>query len=429
MAGGMTDANITAANAAIGSYFSVSDVLHTAPMNPLVAGSGTSATQDMKNYGMILGAMSQYAKSIGMTTSLSGLVTAMMNDASDGVLNGMMGSTPVSMAGMGGTMGGDLQPNAGTAGLGAAMSQFVGSAMNRSGVTLADMQPMIDLLTGSTGALPGTTGGSTAGMLSGTAFMGTVASGTINASAIDGNGAIGAVLATGTVDGSGHFNLAIGSYSGPVMLRLAGGTYADEATGSTMTMLPATVMTAAVPSVAAGSTVSGLLVTPLTSMAQARAQNLAGGMTDANITAANAAIGSYFSVSDPLHTVPMNPLVPGSGTGATQDSRNYGMTIAAMSQYAKTIGMTTSSSGIVTVMMDDASDGVMNGSMGGTPISMGGMGGMMMGGNMQPTAGTTGLSAAMTAFLDDTAVNRSGLTVTEMQALITKLGSSSGTIQ
>ena len=52
------------------------------------------------------------------------------------------------------------------------------------------------------------------------------------------------------------------------------------------------------------------------------------------------------------------------------------MSIAAMSQYAKTIGMTTSST-MVTAMMDDASDGVMNGMMGSTPVSMGGMGALL----------------------------------------------------
>jgi hypothetical protein len=160
---------------------------------------------------------------------------------------------------------------------------------------------------------------------------------------------------------------------------------------------------------------------------------MAGGMTDANIAAANTAMASYFSVGDVLHTAPMNPLTPGSGAGATQDAKNYGMTIAAMSEYAKTIGMTTSSEGIVTAMMDDASDGVLNGMMGSTSISMGGTGGGMMGGTgggmMQSTAGTTGLATAMSTFINDTAVNRSGISVTDMQPLITRLSASNGTIQ
>ena len=82
-------------------------------------------------------------------------------------------------------------------------------------------------------------------------------------------------------------------------------------------------------------------------MAQARAQNMAGGMTDANIATANAAMATYFSVGDILHTAPMNPQMPGAGAGATQDSKNYGMSIAAISEYAKAIGM-TASSGIIT---------------------------------------------------------------------------------
>ena len=111
-------------------------------------------------------------------------------------------------------------------------------------------------------------------------------------------------------------------------------------------------------------------------------------------------------VGDILHTIPMNPRVAGSGTGASQDAKNYGMSIAAMSQYAKTIGMTVSSSGIVTAMMDDASDGVMDGMMGTASIRMGG--GMMSGTMMQATAGTTGLATAMTTFVGS-AMNKSGV--------------------
>jgi hypothetical protein len=89
-----------------------------------------------------------------MTTSSSGMVTAMMDDASDGAMNGMMGSTGISMGGMGGMMGGMMQANAGTTGLGSAMSTFVGSAMNHSGVPVTDMQPLIDKLNTSGGTIP-----------------------------------------------------------------------------------------------------------------------------------------------------------------------------------------------------------------------------------------------------------------------------------
>jgi hypothetical protein len=256
-------------------------------------------------------------------------------------------------------------------------------------------------------------------------MKGPVANATVTAFGVA-NGAKGAQLATGQTDAQGHFTMQLGTYAGTVLVEMHGGTYTDEATNTTMSMGGTDVMTSAVPGFAAGSSTT-IAVTPLTSMAQAMAQGMAGGMTDANVTAANGGVGSYFSVDDILHTMPMDPLVAGSGAAATQDQKNYGMTLAAMSQYAKTIGM-TDSSGMVTAMMDDASDGVMNGVAGSIPISMSGMGGMMGGSTMMPaTAGTAGLAAAMGEFVGS-GMNKSGVSMAEMQALMDKLDASSGVI-
>jgi hypothetical protein len=263
-------------------------------------------------------------------------------------------------------------------------------------------------------------------MIAGTAVKGPVNGTTVTAFAIS-NGMMGSQIGTGTTDAQGNFTMSIGSYSGPVMLRMSGGTYTDEAAGTTMTMQSGDFMTSMMPQAIAGSVMGGVQITPLTSMAQMKAQSMSGGMTPANITAANTAMGNYFSVSDILYTHPMNPLTPGSGTGATQDMRNYGMVLAAMSKYAQTIGMPISS-GMITLMMNDASDGVMNGMMGNTQIMMGGMGGMMGNNPMSANAGTSGLASAMTAFLGS-AMNRSGLTVADMQALMNKMNASSGQIQ
>jgi hypothetical protein len=204
-----------------------------------------------------------------------------------------------------------------------------------------------------------------------------------------------------------------------------GGTYTDEATGATMPMGGSDVMTSVVPTAEAGMAV---VVTPLTSMAQVMAAGMPGEMTAENVAAANTRMGSYFSVGDIQHTMPMDPLVAGSGAAATQGQKNYGMTLAAMSQYAKTLGMTTTSSGMVTAMMDDASDGVMNGMMGSTPISMSGMGGMMGGTMMPTTSGTSGMAGAMSQFVGSS-MNKSGVSMAEMQPLIDKLDASSGVIQ
>ena len=418
MTGGMTDANIATANTNVGAYFMVNDILHTMPMNPLVSGAG-SGSQDATNYGMTLAAMSQFSKSAGMSSS-SAIVTAIMNDAADGTLDGKMFGNPVMMGGMGMSMA--LPSTAGTTGLGAAMLAFMTSAENRSGVVASTTQALMNSLNGSTGSMMGSgAGGTVSGIMSGTAFNGPMSQGTVTAFAITG-GAKGAQLASTSMSSQGAFSMSIGSYSGSVMLQVTGGVYMDEATGTTMTMGFSDVMTVVLPTVASGATTTGIWVTPLSSMAQAFAKGMSGGMIDVNINSANTGVGNYFTVSDILHTMPINPLVPGSGTAATQDQKDCGFAIAAMSESGKTLGMTTSF-GFVTAMMSDASDGTMNGKAGGSQISMGG--GMMGGGIMQPTAGTSDIGTAMTTFLGSSA-NMSGLNATMMNALIQKLASSHG---
>lgn len=418
MTGGMTVANITAANNAMGSYFSVNDILKIQPMNPLVAGSGTGASPDAQNYGMALAAMSQYAQAQGMTSS-SAMVTALMNDASDGVMDGKAGSTAVQMGGMGGGMA--LPATAGTSGLGGAMNTFMSSSHNQSGVVATTL---MNKLNGAAAQIPVVVPAMVNATVSGTAFAGQMSQATVNAFALN-NGAMGAQIASVATDAQGNFTLPLGSYSGPVMLRVSGGTYTDEATKTTMAMVPSDVMSAVLPTVASGANVSGIWVTPITALAQSRAQGMSGGMTDANIAAANTAMGNYFSVSDILHTQPMNPLVAGSGTGASQDARDYGLTLAAMSQSAKSLNMVVSST-LVTAMMSDAFDGKMDGKMGSSPVSMA-MGGGMGPGSMATTAGTSSLATAMTDFMNSTA-NASGLTAADMAALITKLTNSNGQI-
>jgi hypothetical protein len=424
LSGGMTDANITAANTNVGKHFMVTDILHNVPMNPLTSGSGNSATQDQINYGMALAGMSQYAQSQGMSSS-SAMVTAMMNDASDGVMNGKMSGSGVMMGGMGtSTM---MPANAGTSGMASAMATFMASPQNRSGVTATMMQQLMNQLNASNGQMMGNGPGSAVnGTMSGKVFNGAMSQGTVTAYAVN-NGTMGAQIASTAADAQGAFTMSLGNYAGPVMLQMSGGKYRDEATGTSMSMASSDVMTAVMTSVASGATVTGMMITPLTSMAQARAQAMSGGMTDANITSANTAVGNYFMMSNLLTTEPIDMTMTGSGTasGVTQDQMNHGAAIAAMSQSARRIGMTTSSSAFVTSMMNDASDGTMNGRMGSTQIQMGG--GMMGGSMMGSRSGTSDLAADMTNFMGS-AMNHSGLTSANMNALIQKLASSNGTL-
>lgn len=259
------------------------------------------------------------------------------------------------------------------------------------------------------------------GVISGSVVKGPVAGATVKAFALNG-GMMGAQLSSATTDVNGAFTMPMGSHAGPVMLQMSGGIYTDEATGAPMAMAAGDMMTAVLPAIAAGANVSGIAVTPLTAMAQAMAQRMPGGLTDANITAANAAVGNYFMVGDILHTQPINPLVTGSGTGARQAMVNYGMALGAMSQYAKTVGM-PSSSGIVTAMMNDAADGVLDGRSGGSQVAMGG--GMMGGSMMQPDAGRSGLAGAMTEFMNS-GFNRSGVPASSTMPLAQQLRDGTG---
>jgi hypothetical protein len=419
LTGGMTDANIATANVAIGVYFTVSDILHTQPMNPLVSGSGTSASTDAQNYGMALAAISQAAHTQGMGTS-SAMVTALMNDASDGIMDGKAGNAAVQMGGMAGGM--MLPTNAGTSGLGAAMNAFMASSQNKSGITTTTL---MNKLNAANGQMIGSGPVMVNAMVSGTVFNGLVNKATVKAFAIN-NGVMGAQIASVATDGQGNFTMPLGSYAGPVLLQMNGGTYSDEATGTAMDMAASDVMSAVLPTVASGANVTGIQVTPVTSMAQTRALAMSGGMSDTNIDAANTAMGNYFSVTDILHTQPMNPTFSSSGAGATTDMRNYGLTLAAMSQSAKTLNMAVSTA-LVTAMMSDASDGLMDGKRGASAISMS-MGGMMGGmSSMASTTGTSGLATAMTGFLNSVA-NASGLTPSDMTALIHKLTGSNGQI-
>ncbi len=271
------------------------------------------------------------------------------------------------------------------------------------------------------------------GAVSGTATKGPVSGGTVVAFAVNRDGTRGAQVGSGATDSGGNFTFSMGNHSGPFMLQMRGGNYTDEATGSRMTMDPDDALSCMVPQMEAGSVMRGIQITPLTSMAQAMAQNMPGGMSASNMTQANRAVGDYFGVNDIVMTHPMDLTASGSGANADANMRNNGMTLAAMSQYAKSLGMPRSS-GMVLAMMNDASDGRMDGMGGMGGGMMGGhtqveMGGGMMRGTMMPSdAGTRGMADAAAQFINSP-MNRSGLTMQDMQNFMDKLRNSNGQLQ
>lgn len=275
------------------------------------------------------------------------------------------------------------------------------------------------------GDLSSFTPGDGGGAISGTAMKGPVADARVTAYAVHADGTKGEPIGSGNTDGQGNFHISTGQHSGPVYLESGGGHYMDEATLQDVPM-NSTVMTAMIPDMVPGGIVNGVHITPLTSMAQAMAKGMPGGMSETNAMWANDAVGRYFEAGDVLTTPPVDTTVEGSCQEASQQMKNYGMTLGAMSMYAFRAGMVNAPS-VVDHMMDDASDGRMDGRMGGYQIMHGGM----MGGaqtSMPPDWATGGLADAMYEFMHS-AQNRCRVTDQEMQQLMDRLRLSDGAIQ
>lgn len=138
------------------------------------------------------------------------------------------------------------------------------------------------------------------------------------------DGSKGPLLKTATTAADGTFSVGVGNYTGPVLVEVRGGTYTDEATGTVVTNY---LMRAAMPSVSRRVTMA---VTPLTEVATILAE-LAGGLTVANITTANALVSGVFNGIDIINTQPIDVLSPPNAND-TQAQIDYGLMLAAVSQ-------------------------------------------------------------------------------------------------
>jgi hypothetical protein len=143
---------------------------------------------------------------------------------------------------------------------------------------------------------------------------------------------IGATTTTSTVAPIGSYSVSLGSYSGPVVVEITGGSYIDEAGN----VLVSAGIPAGVPLRAAVSSVSGsvsVAVTPLTELAVKQAREQDKKLGAASIDAANAQVSDLFKV-DIIKTTPLDASAPiSAGTQAQQD---YTIALATLSQLAGT---------------------------------------------------------------------------------------------
>lgn len=172
----------------------------------------------------------------------------------------------------------------------------------------------------SSGAIPGVSGT----VISGTVAKGLFRSGTVRCYFVT-NG-IASHQVSANIHSNGSYSLNIGSYTGVVLLAVSDGTYNNEVTGTVVPL--ANELRAAMVVTVPGSRIA--CITPLTELA-VRKSVANGGLTTANVNAANALISDIFPF-DILATRPVPPLSINLGS-ASSDQQCYTMVLAGISKY------------------------------------------------------------------------------------------------
>lgn len=159
-------------------------------------------------------------------------------------------------------------------------------------------------------------------LITGVASAGPINFGLVTAYAIR-SGAVDTTSPLGQepTDPSGNFAVNVGTYEGPVVLRVTGGTFTDESSGALVSLK--TPLRALI----SNATTTGLnrvAVTPLTELAAVKTVS-AGNITAQAIDDANAEIASFFNLNDIITTLP--------NVAGTGDEKKYAVFLGVFSQF------------------------------------------------------------------------------------------------
>lgn len=204
--------------------------------------------------------------------------------------------------------------------------------------------------------------------IEGTVQAGPLNGATVVAEAVNPDGTIGQTIGQAATDAAGNFAMVLNSdsagYTGPVVLRASGGTFVDEGTGQTVTLTA--TLTSVLPNLPAfdpnGPTpASRANVTILTTLAAEMARGATGGFTEANMTAANAAVNTALGGSfDILITSLANPADAANATNSLNpDINDHTIAVAGASQLAA--NQNTDPNTFVNNVKSDVSDGRLDG--------------------------------------------------------------------
>lgn len=359
---------IASANAEVAAAFGLSgvDIAATLPAD-VSSSEGSGASVNAKRYGLVQAGLTQHAETSGIApASVLTLVADLSADFTDGRIDGR------SAAGASLTAAGAMAPMQAMAGLNIAMSAFVSSPENRSGMSMPDI------------TIP------TVGVeLSGQATKGPIAEATVSVYALNEDGTRGRLLGQTMSDAAGDYSLQV-DHQGPSTVVVTGGSYRDEATGSTVVLGAEVELETLVPNLEQKNTVA---VTALTTIAAERAKaNAARGLSEA-IAAANTEVAASFGLAgvDLTATIPSDMSSPNSMDDSA-DAQGYGLVQSGLTQLAMSNNMGPEEVlALVRGLAEDFSDGRLDGmTAAGAAISVAL--------EVTPAEAMAGLEAAMSAF-------------------------------
>src|SRR5712692_3794112 len=212
--------------------------------------------------------------------------------------------------------------------------------------------------------------------ISGRVIKGPVAGGLVSAYRLDAQMRRGELLGTSPTDGSGAFSIALPAYSGQILLVANGGAYSEEAVG-TQARLDGFDLTAVVPDYQALTTVSGIVITPISHWAAGLAAHYVRDEGQSFTSAYNEAwqhLNGHFGNFDWRQISPTDVT---DGGMPYDTAGKAGLLLAALSMQARSIaeraeqtpGSAVTAIALTKALYDDLSfDGYFDGQAGGNII-------------------------------------------------------------
>lgn len=203
----------------------------------------------------------------------------------------------------------------------------------------------------------GTSSSGSGSTVTGTASKGPINGGNVAVYEVNLDGSKGRLVGTATTGADGSYSVNLGTYQGNVLVEITGGSYKDEATGTTVDN---TTTLRAAKNDASGSVT--IAVTPMTEIA---VQHMGTNFSSSNITAANTIVSNMIGGVNILDTLPIDP-TNSSSSSITQAQKDYSLILAAISQMVKD-GSAASVNAAISSIANDLSDQKLNST--GTTLS------------------------------------------------------------